>query len=115
MSPLIFVTVGVILVFTPLSVWATWFLWGLYREAEIPEPVPEPTTTAEEAQPTGLKLAVFAMSAASTVAGVLLAIPTVVFIAGVRWELGGLLVLVAIDILLPASVGVAGYLRWLRR
>ena len=45
---------------------------------------------------------------------VLLAIPTVLFVLGKPSPVAGLLVLVAIDILLPASVVTAGYLYWLR-
>lgn len=97
MTPLILVTVIVILVATPLSVLAAAFCWQLYREEKD-----------------GLRLALAVTVTAAMVAGVLLAIPTVAFIAKIQLPFGGQLVLVAIDILLPASVGVAGYLR-LRR
>lgn len=99
MSPLILLTIGVILVATPLSIIASKFCWSLYREDRT----------------NGVALALFAMTFAGTIAGVLLAIPTVAFVTGRPAPFGGQLVLIAIDILLPASVGVAGYLRWLRR
>lgn len=98
MSPLILLTIGVILVATPLSVGASWFTWSLWRSD----------------RENSLGLAVFAMTLAGTIAGVLLAIPTLLFVAGVQAPFGGLLVLVAIDLLLPSTIGVAAYLR-LRR
>jgi hypothetical protein len=97
MTPLILVTVIVILVATPLSVLAAAFCWQLYREERD-----------------GLRLVLALMVTAATLAGTLLAIPTVAFIAGVQLPFGGQLVLVAIDILLPSAVGFPAYLRWLR-
>ena len=99
MSPLILLTVGVILIATPLSIAATIFCWQLYRE--------DPSNR--------FALVIAAKVTATTVAGVLLAIPTVFFVAGRTPPFAGQLILVAIDILLPASVVVALYLWWLRR
>lgn len=99
MSPLILVTAGVILVCTPLAFLATAFCWSLYREDRT----------------NGLALALAAMVTAVTVACVLLAIPTLFYVAGKPSPFSGLLILVSIDILLPASLLIAGYLRWLRR
>jgi hypothetical protein len=99
MTPLIFVTVGVILVFTPLSIAGSAFLWRLYRE--------DPTN--------GLAMVVMVNQVTRTVAAILLAIPTVLFVLGISAPWSGQLVLVAIDILLITSVAVAGYLWWLRR
>jgi hypothetical protein len=99
MSPLILLTVGVILVFTPLSILATVFCWQLFREDRT----------------NGLALVIAAKVTATTLAGVLLAIPTVLFVFGKTSPWAGQLVLVAIDILLPSSIVVAAYLRWLRR
>ena len=99
MSPLIFVTAVVILVFTPLSVLASVFLYGLYRE----------DTTNHFAA----TLAVMAVS--RTVAALLLVIPTVLFLLGIPVPWSGQLILVSLDILLITNVVVAGYLWWLRR
>ena len=99
MSPLVLLTIGVILVATPLSIAASWFSWNLYREDRT----------------NGLALVFASMVTAATVAGVLLAIPTVFYIAGQPSPHAGNLILVAIDILLPAPLVVAAYLRWLRR
>jgi hypothetical protein len=99
MSPLILVTVGVILIATPLSVGASAFCWSLYREDRT----------------NGLALVLASVITVTTLAGVLLAIPTIYFVLGRPSPLAGLLVLVAIDILLPAPVVIAAYLRWLRR
>jgi len=96
MSPLVLLTVGVILVATPLSILASIYLWRLYR-----------------AEPSRLKLVLAAKITSTTVAGVLLAIPTLFFVAGTPAPLGGTFILLAIDILLPASVVTAGYL-WLQ-
>jgi hypothetical protein len=99
MTPLVFVTIGVILVFTPLSVLGSVFLWALYRE-----------------DPTNRLAFVIAWNMLSrTLAAVILAIPTLLFIAGIPTPWSGQLILVAIDILLPTSVVLAGYLWWLRR
>ena len=98
MTPLIFVTVLVILLATPLSFLATYFCWALYREDR-----------------SGIVLALAAMVSAATVAGVLLSIPTLFFITGRTTPFGGQLILLAIDILLPSSLIVVGYLRWLER
>src|SRR5690349_3834872 len=99
MSPLILLTVGVILIATPLSVGATWFCWHLYGEDRT----------------NGLALVLASVVTATTTAGVLLSIPTLFFLAGRTPPFAGQLVLVAIDILLPAPVVIAAYLRWLRR
>ena len=99
MSPLIFVTAAVILVFTPLSVLASIFLFQLYRE----------DTTNRFA----VTLAVMAIS--RTIAALLLVVPTVLFLFGVLVPWSGQLILVSLDILLITNVVVAGYLWWLRR
>lgn len=99
MSPLVLVTAGVILLCTPLSVGAAAFCWSLYREDKTQ----------------GLALALAAMVTATTLAGILLAIPTLLFITGHTSPQAGALVLLAIDILLPAAILPAAYLRWLRR
>jgi hypothetical protein len=99
MSPLILVTIGVILIATPLSIGASAFCWSLFREDRTNQ----------------LALVVALMATSTTVAGMLLAIPTVYFILGERSPLSGQLVLLAIDILLPANVLLAAYLRLLRR
>jgi len=99
MSPLILVTIAVILVATPLSILASIFCWQLYREDRT----------------NGLALVLAAVVTATTSAGVLLAIPTLFFVTGHTPPFAGQLVLVAIDILLPAPVVIAAYLRWLRR
>jgi len=99
MSPLIFVTIGVILVFTPLSVLASVFLVRLYRE----------DTTNH------LAATLAVMGVTRTVAALLLAIPTVLFVFGIATPWAGQLVLVSLDMLLVTNVVVAGYLFWLRR
>jgi len=98
MTPLILVTIGVILVFTPLSVVGSWFLLSLYREERTP-----------------LNLVLAVMSVTRTVAAVLVVIPTVFFLAGTTVPWSGQLILVSLDILLITNVVVAGYLYWLRR
>ena len=99
MSPLVLLTAGVILVFTPLSVAASVFLYGLYRED---------TTNRFAAT-----LAVMAIT--RTVAALLLVVPTVLFLFGVLVPWSGQLILVSLDVLLITNVVVAGYLWWLRR
>jgi len=99
MSPLIVLTVGVILVFTPLSVLATRYVWGLYQS--------DRTNVLARVMVTEM--------IAQAVAALLLAVPTLFFVAGAQVPWSGLLVLVAIDILLPAGVVVAAYLWWLDR
>jgi len=99
MSPLIAVTAGVILVFTPLSVLGSIFLFGLYRE--------------DKTNHFAATLAVMAIS--RTIAALLLVVPTVLFLAGVAVPWSGQLILVSLDILLITNVVVAGYLYWLRR
>ena len=105
MTPLVLATVAVILIATPLSVGASAFCWQLYREGRA-------------AGVPGLSLVLALVVTATTVAGVLLAIPALLLIIGappeVRRQFSDL-GLVAIDILLPAPVAIAGYLRWLRR
>jgi uncharacterized membrane protein len=98
MSPLILWTVGEILVFTPLAYLACVYFWRRYRQ-----------------EPSGLKLVLFGSAVAATTAATLLAIPTLFYVAGLPQPFSGLLVLVAIDILLPSSVAAAGYLWWLDR
>lgn len=98
MSPLIFVTIGVILVFTPLSVLASIFLYRLYRQ--------------DVTNRFAATLVVMAWS--RTIAALLLAIPTVLFLAGIAVPWSGQLILVSLDILLITNVFVAGYLWWLR-
>lgn len=99
MSPLILVTAWVILVFTPLSVLASLFLFRLYRE--------------DRTNRFAATLALMAVS--RTVAALLLVIPTVLFLFGVLVPWSGQLILVSLDILLITNVVVAGYLYWLRR
>ena len=99
MTPLIFVTAVVILVFTPLSVLASIFLVQLYRE----------DTTSHLAR------MLMVMALTRTLAALLLVIPTVLFLLGIPVPWSGQLVLVSLDILLITNVGVAGYLYWLRR
>jgi hypothetical protein len=101
MTPLVLFTVAVILIATPLSIGASVFCWQLYREARA------------EGAP-GLSLVLAIVITATTIAGVLLAIPTLLFVLGSPVRASEL-VLVAIDILLPSPVVIAGYLRWLRR
>ena len=98
MSPLVLLTAGVILVATPLSIGASAFCWSLYREDRS----------------NALALVVALMATMTTIAGVLLAIPTVYFLAGQPSPFSGQLILLAIDILLPANVLLAAYLRLLR-
>lgn len=97
MSPLILLTIGVILVGTPLSIGASAYCWRRYRE-----------------DPYGLTLVLAGVLTTTTLAGVLLAIPTVLFILGKPSAGASNLVLVAIDILLPGPIVIAAYLRWLR-
>jgi len=99
MTPLVLLTVVVILVATPLSIGASWFCWTLYR------------TDPENR----LALIIASVVTATTLAGVLLSIPTVFFLAGRTLPFSGQLIFVAIDILLPAPVVIAAYLRWLGR
>jgi len=99
MTPLVFVTAVVILVFTPLSVLASAFLYGLYRE----------DTTNHFAA------TLAAMAVSRTIAALLLVIPTVLFLVGIPVPWSGQLILVSLDILLITNVVVAGYLWWLRR
>ena len=99
MTPLVLVTAGVILVFTPLSVLAAVFLYQLYRED---------TTNRFAAT-----LAVMAVT--RTIAAALLVVPTVLYLLGIPVPWSGQLILVSLDILLITNVVVAGYLWWLRR
>lgn len=99
MSPLILLTAGVILVFTPLSVLATVFLYRLYRE----------DTTNR------LAMTLAAMAMTRTLAALLLVVPTVLFLFGISVPWSGQLILVSLDILLITNVVVAAYLWWLRR
>lgn len=99
MSPLLLFTIGVVLIATPLSIGASAFCWSLYREDRT----------------NGLTLVLASAVTATTLAGVLLAIPTAYLVIGQPNPFSGQIVLVAIDILLPAPVVVVGYLRWLRR
>lgn len=127
MSPLVLLTAGEILVFTPVLALAAWFCWRLYRQdraklatqriAELEQLIAElkrlpPGATSG---PNGTALALAAMVSAAAIASVLLAIPTVFFIAGHTSPLAGSLILVAIDILLPSVVSVAAYLWWPER
>ena len=98
MSPLILLTIGVILVFTPLSIFASWFLYHLYRE--------DPSNQ--------FAVTLVFLSISRTFAAVLLVIPTVLFVLGIPTPWAGQLILVSLDILLVTNVVVAGYLRWLR-
>lgn len=107
MNPLVMFTIAVILVATPLSIAATRFMWRLYREDR---------RTGDSARVT-LSFVLAAVTTTTAVAGLLLAIPTALLFIGaneVIHQIGGHLVLVAIDILLPAPVAIAAYLRWLR-
>lgn len=109
MSPLIAVTIVVILVCVPASIGASWFLWHLYDEDR---------DTLDDPGRVTLSLVLATVVSLTTAAGVLLAIPTVFYLMGVDGgsrRLAGQLVLVAIDILLVAPILIAGYLRWLRR
>ena len=99
MTPLVLLTIVVIFVATPLSIGASAFCWQLYRED----------------QANRLSLVIAAVVTATTLAGVLLAIPSVFYVIGQPAPFSGQLVLVAIDILLPSPIVIAGYLRWLRR
>jgi len=99
MSPLVFVTAVVILVFTPLSVLGSIFLYRLSRE----------DVTNDFA-----RLLVF-MSVTRTIAALLLVVPTVLFLLGIPVPWSGQLILVSLDLLLVTNVGVAGYLWWPRR
>ena len=98
MSPLIFVTAVVILVFTPLSVLASIFLYRLYRQ-----------------DPTHLAATLAVMAVTRTIAALLLVIPTVLFLLGIPVPWSGQLILVSLDILLITNVVVAGYLWRIRR
>ena len=99
MSPLVLVTVGVILIFTPLSVAASVFLYRLYRED---------TTNRFAAT-------LAAMAVSRTAAALLLVVPTVLFLLGIPVPWSGQLILVSLDILLITNVVVAGYLWRIRR
>ena len=98
MSPLILLTIGVILVFTPLSVAASVFLYRLYREDSTNQ----------------FAAMLFVLSVSRTIAALLLVIPTLLFVVGIPTPWAGQLILVSLDILLVSNVVVAGYLRWLR-
>ena len=98
MTPLILLTVGEILVAFPLSCAATLYFWRLYGQDR-----------------SGLKLVLAVKSTAFTVAGGILAVPTLFFIAGIPLPFSGQLVLVSLDILLPTGAILAAYLRWLDR
>lgn len=107
MNPLIVVTIAVILVATPLSIGGSHFLWQLYREDRA----------SGDAARVTLSLVLATVVTATTVAGILLGIPVALLVIGAPEEIrraSGDLVLVAIDILLPAPVLIAAYLRWLR-
>ena len=99
MTPLVFVTAAVILVFTPLSVLASIFLIQLYRE----------DTTSHLAR------MLMVMALTRTVAALLLVVPTVLFLVGIPVPWSGQLILVSLDILLITNVVVAAYLWRLRR
>ena len=109
MTPLIAITIVVILVCVPASVGATWFMWHLYDEDR---------DTATDPSRITLSGVLAGAVTLATVAGVALAIPTLFYLIGIDGaarRLAGQLVLVAIDILLPLPVLIALYLRWLRR
>jgi hypothetical protein len=96
LTPLILVTIGVILVGTPLAFAATVYFWRLYFQER-----------------SGLKLVLAGKATAATVAGVLLSIPTVFYVLGQPPPFAGTLILLAIDILLPTASIAAVYL-WLQ-
>lgn len=104
MTPLVAFTIVVIIVFAPLSIGASRFMYGLYRED---------VATSTDPQRIRLSLVLMLMVVAATVAGWLLAASVVLFLAGSTF-LRRELVLVSIDILLPLGTIVAGYLRWRR-
>lgn len=99
MTPLVALTVGVILVFTPLSVLALAFMWQLHQED------PE----------NGITLILAVQMATRTIAAVILTVPTVLFIMGIPVPWAGQVILVAIDLLLVSGVWAAFYLWRLRR
>jgi len=99
MTPLIFVTAAVILVFTPLSVLASIFLTRLYLEDRTNH----------------LAATLMVMAMTRTLAAVLLVIPTVLYLMGIAVPWSGQLILVSLDILLITNVTVAAYLWMLRR
>lgn len=109
MTPLVVVTVVIILVCLPLSIGATWFMWHLYDEERA---------SSDDRSRVRLSGVLAAATTLATLAGAMLAIPTVFYLLGIDGaarRLAGNLVLVAIDILLILPVGVAAYLRWRRR
>ena len=132
MTPLVFVTIGVILVFGPLSLLLTWFLWRWYREpedqaaaiAEITQAIQGIDVEASRLYEVGLRfvgqgnrlmLMLALQMTTRDIAVVLLIVPTILFILGIAFPWSGQVILLAIDILLVSGVVVAGYLWWLRR
>lgn len=106
MTPLIVVTVVVILVATPLSVWLSAFFWQLWREEKL---LPDGERTER------LVMLMAVQQTTRTAAAVILAVPTVLFVAGIPFALSGQFVLVSLDLLLVSGVIVGLYLRWKRR
>jgi len=98
MSPLVALTVVIVLTFTPASILASWFLYRLYREDSTNQ----------------FAAMLFVLSVSRTIAALLLVIPTLLFVFGIPTPWAGQLILVSLDILLVSNVVVAGYLRWLR-
>lgn len=105
MNPLVALTVVIILIATPAAVGATRFMWRLYAEDR---------STSTDPERISLSLVLAVVVTLVTVAGVILAIPTILFLVGARVPGAGTAILVAIDILLPAPVAIAVYLRWRR-
>jgi len=99
MTPLVFLTIVIIAVFGPLSLWLGFFTWRLHKED------PE----------SDLALAVAWQMNTRNIGVVLIAVPTVFYLAGIAVPWSGQAVLLALDVLLVSGVIVAGYLRWLRR
>jgi len=105
MTPLVVLTIGVILFVTPLLVWASAYCLALWRQAEVKT----------------FRLSIFLVLAvvmlAKTIAAELLTIRVLVFVFGapLEWQRASFdLVLLSIDMLLPVGVIVALYLRSLR-
>jgi len=98
MSPAIAFTVGVIVLGTPLALWFARNAWHIVRDD--PENV--------------LARLLAAFLTAVLVGCVLLAIPTLFFVAGIPASFSGLFVLLALDVFIISALSVGGYLRWLK-
>lgn len=98
MTPLVAFTILVILIFGPLSLFLTRFLWLLHRD--------------DPGNPLNLVMA-WQMTTRDVAVGVI-TVPTILFLLGVPIPWAGQAILIAIDILLISGVIVAGYLWWVR-